>query len=184
MKQVALAAGQGAIASVGVQASGAVLRAASGTRNPTALRIPAGEGTEPRASPTAEALPSGVGGTRANYNKATGQGLYVLREESGTVRYVGRGDVPARLASHAETPGKENLIGEALWTNNLTDAQAKGLENRLMNFLGGPHSQNPETPLLNKIRAYSPANPAASTYDRGATGSLWEETLRRLGSAK
>ncbi|MEM9054252.1 MAG: hypothetical protein AAGB16_02910 [Pseudomonadota bacterium] len=39
-------------------------------------------------------LPSGVGGTGRAYNKATGQGLYVLRDELGNVRYVGRGDAP------------------------------------------------------------------------------------------
>lgn len=53
-----------------------------------------------------------------------------------------------------------------------------------MNFLGGAQSQNPETQLLNKVRSYSPVNPVAPTYGKAATDSLWEETLRRLGTAE
>jgi hypothetical protein len=78
-------------------------------------------------------LPSGVGGTGAADNKATGQGLYVLRDELGNVRYVGRGDAPARIATHADSIDKGDLIAERLYTNNLTKAQAEGLEQRLSN---------------------------------------------------
>ena len=126
-------------------------------------------------------LPSGVGGTGSAYNKLPGQGLYVLREEAGAVRYIGRGDAPQRLLTHANTPGKDTLVSEILWNNNLTKSQAKGLEQRLINQFGGAVSQNANTPLLNQIRSFSPANPNAAAYRAAVTDDIWQATMQRLG---
>ena len=126
-------------------------------------------------------LPSGVGGTGANYDKATGQGLYVLFDEAGAVRYVGRGDAPARIGVHEMSVDKGDLIGRVLWTNNLTKAQAKGLEQGLMDRFGGALRQNPESPLLNVFRSYSPMNPNAATYREAVTPELWQATLNKIG---
>ena len=38
--------------------------------------------------------------------------------------YVGRGDAPARLNSHANTPGKSDLEQLTIFDNNLTKAEA------------------------------------------------------------
>lgn len=122
-----------------------------------------------------------TGGTGAAYNKATGQGLYVLRDEAGDIRYIGRGDAPARIIAHMTTPGKSDLFGEALWDNNLLDSQAKGLEQKLMDALGGAKSQNPNSPLLNIIRSFSPSNPNASLYQNAVSDDLWSQTLEKLG---
>jgi hypothetical protein len=122
-----------------------------------------------------------VGGTGKNYNPATGQGIYVLRDESGAIKYVGRGDAPARLATHADSIDKGDLIGEVLWTNNLTKAQAKGLEQQLIDNFGGAARQNPNTPLLNQYRSYAPENPNAALYQNSVTDPLWQATLNRLG---
>lgn len=126
-------------------------------------------------------MPSGAGGTGASYDKVNGQGLYVLKDEAGNVKYVGRGDAPTRIAKHADTEGKDDLIGQILWENNLSKAQAKGLEQRIMNYFGGAKSQNRKTPLQNEIRSYSPENPNAALYERSGTDQLFNETLKRLG---
>lgn len=126
-------------------------------------------------------MPSGIGGTGANYNKATGQGLYVLRNEAGEIKYIGRGDAPARLATHADSIDKGDLIGEVLYTNNLTKAQAKGLEQNLIDRFGGAARKNPDTPLLNQYRSYAPENINAPVYRDAVTGELLQETLKRLG---
>jgi len=35
------------------------------------------------------------------YDKINGQGLYILRDQGGIIRYIGIGDVPTRIAVHA-----------------------------------------------------------------------------------
>ena len=67
-----------------------------------------------------------VAGTYATGNPAIMESA--LGFPSGAIKYVGRGDAPARLATHAESIDKGDLIGEVLWTNNLSKAQAKGIE--------------------------------------------------------
>ncbi|WP_439854734.1 RHS repeat-associated core domain-containing protein [Pseudomonas yamanorum] len=130
--------------------------------------------------PTAP-MPSGVGGTGTAYDKLNGQGLYVLKDEAGNVKYVGRGDAPARVAKHADTDGKDDLIAQILWENNLSKAQAKGLEQRIMDLYGKPRSQNRDTPLLNEYRSYRPENPNAPLYRDSATDQLFNETVNRIG---
>lgn len=50
-----------------------------------------------------------------------------------------------------------------------------------MDFFGGAQSDNPRTPLLNKIRNYSRGNPRRAEYEAAVTEELWKETLKRLG---
>jgi hypothetical protein len=126
-------------------------------------------------------LPSGVGGTGAAYNKETGQGLYVLRDEQKNIVYVGRGDAPARIQTHADSIDKGDFVGQQLYDNNLTKAQAKGLEQRLIEQLGGAKSFAPNTPLLNKINSYSPTNPNAPIYRDAVTDRLWQDLLGKIG---
>jgi len=133
-------------------------------------------------SPIAKSsLPSGIGGTGQNYDRINGQGLYVLLDETGQVKYVGRGDVPARLSSHENSIDKGDLISRELWSNNLSKAQAKGLEQALMDNFGGPRRSNPGTQLLNEYRSYSLFNPNALSYRSAVTGELWQATLKKLG---
>lgn len=87
--------------------------------------------------------------------------------------YVGRGDAPSRLNIHANTPGKSNLDQLTIFDNNLTKAEAKFLEQRIMDLNGKAQSTNPMTNLLNKIRSYSPNNPNAGTYDIAGHSSDW-----------
>lgn len=127
------------------------------------------------------ALPSGVGGTGLAYNKATGQGLYVLVDEAGAVKYFGRGDAPARVSTHSGSDDKGDLIARILWPNNLSKAQAKGLEQGLIDLYGGALKQNPNSPLLNINRSYAPTNQNATVYKDAVTPELWSSTLKKIG---
>ena len=89
-----------------------------------------------------------------------------MLHDGKNIIYVGRGDAPARLNSHVNTPGKSHL-------EQLTKAEAKYLEQRIMDLNGGAKSTNFLTNLLNKIRSYSPNNPKASTYDIAGHSSDW-----------
>ena len=132
------------------------------------------------------ACPTGVGGTGANYKKLTGQGLYVLKDPaSKEVLYVGRGDVPARFLAHAKDAAKGPLDQVILWTNNLSKAQAKGLEQALIERFGGAYSKTYAnvTPsrLMNQISSFRKLNPNYYFYRRAVTPELFKETLRRIG---
>jgi RHS repeat-associated protein len=129
-------------------------------------------------------LPSGIGGTGRNYDEKLGQGLYALIDDSGSVQYIGRGDAPARLARHAASPELGGYRQVELWSNNLTKAQAKGLENILIGKHGGARSVNPFTNLKNRIRSFSPFNPKAPSYRGAVDDELLRETLARLQAAR
>ncbi|RYF57668.1 MAG: hypothetical protein EOO39_35160, partial [Cytophagaceae bacterium] len=60
-----------------------------------------------------------------------------------------------------------------IFNNNLTKAEAKFLEQKIMDLNGGAKSTNAVTNLLNKIRSYSPTNPNSGTYDVAGHSSGW-----------
>jgi Na+-transporting NADH:ubiquinone oxidoreductase subunit NqrC len=116
-------------------------------------------------------LPSGN-----KYDSASGQGLYFLHVGKN-ILYVGRGDAPTRLNTHANTLGKSHLFQETIFNNNLTKAEAKFLEQRIMDLNGGVKSTDPLTNLLNKIRSYSPSNPDACSYDIAGDSAKWADDI-------
>lgn len=128
-----------------------------------------------------------AGGSRADYDEANGQGIYVLRDPiSNEIKYVGRGDAPARGYAHGIDKDKGHLVQEIIHNNNLTKAEAKHIEQSLMDKLGGAQSTNPVTNLLNQIRSYSPTNPNANTYSTAGRSSehanlILDETMTKLG---
>lgn len=124
-------------------------------------------------------LPSGAGGSGKSYDKASGQGLYVLRDQQG-IRYVGRGDAPVRVAAHGRDSVKAPLKARVIWDNNLTKAQAKGLEQHLIARYGGALSSNPATKLLNVINSFRKLNPNYYRYRRAVTPELLAETIKRI----
>ena len=108
------------------------------------------------------------------------KGLYVL-ESGGKVKYVGIGNTAVRGGAHANDPLKAGLKQRVLFdTGTLTNAQARGLEAKLMGKLGGPQSANPNTGLLNKIRSFSSKNRNRSSYRKAVTKDMWKDTLNRL----
>ena len=132
------------------------------------------------------------------YDKLKGQGLYVLKDNDGVIRYVGRGDVPTRLSAHGrsevgevfydlagkQTPiTKSQLHAQAVWdVGSLTDKQAYGLEQWMTGRFGGPISRVKEdtNTLLNKIVSFLSTNKNAALYRGAATKALKKETLARL----
>ncbi|WP_299490925.1 RHS repeat-associated core domain-containing protein [uncultured Shewanella sp.] len=127
------------------------------------------------------------GGTGANYDQVNGQGLYVLRDPmTNDIKYVGRGDAPARAVAHSASDDKGHLVQEIIHNNNLTKAEAKHLEQRLLDKLGGAKSTDPDTEMLNKIRSYSPSNPNAPKYtiageSESHANLIFSETTTKLG---
>jgi len=127
-------------------------------------------------------FPSRPGGTGPAYDRLNGQGIYFLRNpaENMRIEYVGRGDAPQRLFEHARHgSGKDDLIGEILFNNNLADQLAQSLEFELMNMLGGPISVNPNTSLRNKIQVFAESNPDFLRKEFAADDGLVIEALRR-----
>ncbi|GIU51064.1 hypothetical protein TUM4438_39350 [Shewanella sairae] len=128
-----------------------------------------------------------AGGSGVDYDKVNGQGIYVLRDPiSNEIKYVGRGDAPARGYAHGIDKDKGHLVQEIIHNNNLTKAEAKHIEQSLMDKLGGAQSTNPVTNLFNKIRSYSPTNPNATTYGTAGRSSehanlIFDETMKKLG---
>nr|WP_276514958.1 RHS repeat-associated core domain-containing protein [Aeromonas salmonicida] len=123
-------------------------------------------------------LPSSrkAGGTGASYDSANGQGLYVLHDGK-SILYVGRGDAPSRLNIHANTTGKSNLRQLTVFDNNLTKAESKFLEQKIIDLNGGAQSTSQETNLLNKINSYSSKNPNAPIYDIAGQSSDWGDKI-------
>jgi hypothetical protein len=77
--------------------------------------------------------------------------------------------------------GKDDLVGNILFNNNLRAAQAVSLENELINLLGGSRSVNPRTSLRNKIQGVGEGNPDFLRLEFAADDELVFEALRRAG---
>lgn len=120
-----------------------------------------------------------AGGTGKDYDPVNGQGLYVLRDKAGNIKYVGRGDVYARGSKHAKDPKKRGLVQDIIFDNNLTKTEAKYLEQKLMGMFGGPKSANQTTNLENAIRSYSRSNKNAPTYDIAGDSRSWGNEILR-----
>ncbi|PIE47966.1 MAG: hypothetical protein CSA42_01045 [Gammaproteobacteria bacterium] len=106
------------------------------------------------------------------------QGLYVLRDSNCNIKYVGRGNVKDRLAKHAKKHA--DLTFQVIYdTGDLSYAEAKGLEAKVMGKFGGPSKANPDTGLRNKYRAFANTNKKAKKY-RDAANKRWKETQRKL----
>jgi hypothetical protein len=116
------------------------------------------------------------------YNKCTGQSVYILYDETTKqIKYIGRGDHIVRLARHAKDPVKGGLQPVVLYKHNLTKAQAKGLEHRLIEHFGGTIKNNPGTQLLNKYAGIGAKNPNKATYLR-VSKQLFEEAIKKIKS--
>ena len=77
------------------------------------------------------------------------------------------------------------LTQDIIFDNNLTKAEAKYLEQKLMGMFGGPKSTNANSALLNKIKSYSRTNPNSPIYDIAGDSKSWgkeilKDALNRL----
>lgn len=129
-----------------------------------------------------------AGGTGKGYDKAKGQGLYVLVDENGVVRYVGRGDAPARGTRHKGDTEKDGLQQVIIFNNNLTKKEAKNLEQRLIDHFGGKNPDDAEgnrdstKQLINDFNSYDKGNKKqVAKYGSETTDAEFQDVLNRLG---
>ena len=130
--------------------------------------------------------PAGHTGTGYTGKSAeTGQGLYVLRDEEGTTRYIGIGDAPGRQRDHRGSGSRLNhLSGATIADNNLTYEEARGLEYLLIKRFGGPQKRNGATiQLLNRTGGIKPRNYSPQQFQAfiDAARPLLDETLKLIG---
>jgi hypothetical protein len=104
------------------------------------------------------------------YNQQLGQTVYALINTDGIVRYIGRGNGPARELAHAATQGRSTFDFAPLM-QRLGKRQAKGLEQALMDHFGGARSQGGRQ-LQNLIRSYRESNKKRGIYKRYGDGLL------------
>jgi len=124
------------------------------------------------------------GGTGDAYDRLLGQGVYVLRDPTTRdIRYVGRGDVPRRLAEHRLDPEKANLDQVVVANNNLCYEEARGLEQRLQDEYKGRNILKRLIPaLLNRIRGISLKNRSIQMY-LAAAERLVAEAINTIDTA-
>lgn len=113
------------------------------------------------------------GGTGKQYDKKSGRGVYVLYDENGTVRYVGQGDAYGRVQDHSRHPKKGELAALIVAPNNLTKAEARGLEQLLIEHYGG--AKGPQ--LWNNKNGTGPRNLNRNRY-LNAGRPLFQEALQ------
>jgi RHS repeat-associated protein len=119
-----------------------------------------------------------AGGSKGNYDKALGQGLYVLIQKvngQSIVKYIGRGDAPARGIVHAADAIKGKYTQVILRENNLTKAEAKNLEQRLIDHYGLNN-------LDNVINSYVDANPNSTLYRNAVSDADFNELLQDMNA--
>ena len=132
-----------------------------------------------------EVGPNGVLVHNHCYSRAA-SGVYVLYHAvTKEVKYIGKGNVAARIAAHAKDPAKMHLKPLVVKTN-LTAKQARGLEQKLIEHFGGPMSDPASTGrLINKKWSINPArtDPRAVGYRIAATRKLVNEALDAVKNA-
>jgi len=93
---------------------------------------------------TADGIPYTVRGAEADLSTVTGTSVYVLKDASGTVLYVGEGSVWERLAAHIRDLKKTAWIGEIaeieIRATGLTKKQSLALEEDLIQLLKPLHN--------------------------------------------
>jgi hypothetical protein len=101
----------------------------------------------------------------------------------GTTIYMLSSDTVFKDTEGEEVPGsgKDDLIGQILFNNNLSAGTAVSLEQELMQAFGGPRSVNPSTCLRNKFQALGESNSGFTKLEFEADDGLVIEALRRAG---
>jgi len=119
-----------------------------------------------------------AGATKPAYDRHTGHGIYVLIDKiSRKVKYVGRGDVYDRIASHADDPIKRAWEPFIVAENNLLEKEARGLEQLLIEHYGNPQYYGGV--LANDWRGISYSNKNFNKYVDAAT-PLYKEAVEMI----
>ena len=106
--------------------------------------------------------------------------VYVLRDKSGKVQYVGRTtNVARRAKAHEANPARAGLELEVIQPN-LDYAQARAVEQAAMTYY---HTINTANKMNNQINGISPNNPKLGIYKEAAKGMLgyaWNQVSNEI----
>ena len=106
--------------------------------------------------------------------------VYVLKDDTGTVQYVGRTtDVAKRAKAHEANPARAGLKLEVIQPN-LNYVQARAVEQAAMAYY---HTINTANKMNNQINGISPFNPKLGVYKEAAVGMLgyaWNQVSNEI----
>jgi predicted GIY-YIG superfamily endonuclease len=106
--------------------------------------------------------------------------VYVLKDDKGTVQYVGRTtDVAKRTKAHEANPARAGLKLEVIQPN-LNYVQARAVEQAAMAY---HHTINTANKMNNQINGISPFNPKLGMYKEAAVGMLgyaWNQVSNEI----
>lgn len=106
--------------------------------------------------------------------------VYVLKDEKGTVQYVGRTtDVAKRAKAHKANPARAGLELEVIQPN-LNYAEARAVEQAAMAYY---HTINTANKMNNQINGISPFNAKLGIYKEAAVGMLgytWNQVSNEI----
>lgn len=106
--------------------------------------------------------------------------VYVLKDDTGTVQYVGRTtDVAKRAKVHEANPARAGLKLEVIQPN-LNYVQARAVEQAAMAYY---HTINTANKMNNQINGINPFNPKLGVYKEAAVGMLgyaWNQVSNEI----
>ena len=118
-------------------------------------------------SHSGDKVPYTITGTERAFEAVKGTSVYILKDKSGNILYVGKGDVWARLRSHITDPEKTPWFGEIakieVKATDLTNSEALALEQDLIHQLDPQHNKDrtPYETEFGKGKPYAPDLPKA-----------------------
>lgn len=106
--------------------------------------------------------------------------VYVLKDDTGTVQYVGRTtDVAKRAKAHEANPARAGLKPEVIQPN-LNYVQARAVEQAAMAYY---HTINTANKMNNQINVINPFNPKLGVYKEAVVGMLgyaWNQVSNEI----
>ena len=129
---------------------------------------------------TAAAVTSTVAEKAVEKSAKQNNSVYVLKDDTGTVQYVGRTtDVAKRTKAHEANPARAGLKLEVIQPN-LNYVQARAVEQAAMAYY---HTINTANKMNNQINGISPFNPKLGIYKEAAVGMLgyaWNQVSNEI----
>ncbi len=129
---------------------------------------------------TAAAVKSAIAEKTAEKKARRNNSVYVLKDNTGTVQYVGRtNNVNRRRAAHSANPARAGLELEVI-QSNLNYIQARAIEQAAMAYY---HTINTTNKMNNQINGISPSNPKLGIYKEAAVGMLdyaWNQVSNEI----
>ncbi len=129
---------------------------------------------------TAAAVTSAVAEKAVEKSAKQNNSVYVLKDDTGTVQYVGRTtDVAKRTKAHEANPARAGLKLEVIQPN-LNYVQARAVEQAAMAYY---HTINTANKMNNQINGISPFNPKLGIYKEAAVGMLgyaWNQVSNEI----